>query len=374
MKKYKSLITSTLYILTLFSLALTCWFKSPTEYSFSERRVLNNFPDLNLKTVFSGEFMKDFEGYTTDQFPFRDFFKSLKANVTFNLFHQLDNHDIYVVNDYISKLEYPLNESMLNNASDKFKNLYDKYIKDTNSKVYFSIIPDKNYFMAKENGYLSMNYEELRDYMKENTSYMKYIDIFDKLELADYYRTDTHWKQESIVPIAQFLNQEMNSNYLKSYNEEIVWDKQANIALPFEGVYLGQSLLKIQPDEIRYLTNKIIDECKVYSYSTGKAQEIDMYNFEKAFGKDAYEMYLNGTEAIITIKNPNATTNKKLIMFRDSFGSSLAPLMVEGYSEITLVDIRYIDSDLIDNYIKFENHDVLFIYSTILLNNSSAFK
>ena len=67
-------------------------------------------------------------------------------------------------------------------------------------------------------------------------------------------------------------------------------------------------------------------------------------------------------------------TEKELILFRDSFGSSIAPLLVEGYSKITIVDIRYVQSEYLGNFIKFEDQDVLFLYSTMLLNNSLALR
>ena len=59
------------------------------------------------------------------------------------------------------------------------------------------------------------------------------------------------------------------------------------------------------------------------------------------------------------------------MIFRDSFGSSLAPLLIEGYEKITLVDIRYMHSNLLPNYIEFTDQDVLFLYSTMVLNSSS---
>ena len=57
-------------------------------------------------------------------------------------------------------------------------------------------------------------------------------------------------------------------------------------------------------------------------------------------------------------------------MFRDSFGSSIAPLFMENYNKITLIDLRYISSDILNNYIKFENQDVLFLYSVVILNQN----
>ena len=99
-----------------------------------------------------------------------------------------------------------------------------------------------------------------------------------------------------------------------------------------------------------------------------------MYDMEKAYGKDPYEIFLSGSISLITIENPKAMTDKELVVFRDSFGSSLVPLLCSGYKSVTVVDIRYIPSYALENYVDFSNKDVLFIYSTLVLNNSSMFK
>ena len=112
------------------------------------------------------------------------------------------------------------------------------------------------------------------------------------------------------------------------------------------------------------------ENCVVTSYNNGSPVTVSFYDMEKAAGKDPYEMYLNGSDALLTIENPNAETDRELILFRDSFGSSIAPLLDSGYSRITLIDLRYIKSDLIKNFVSFENQDVLFLYSTLVLNNT----
>ena len=110
---------------------------------------------------------------------------------------------------------------------------------------------------------------------------------------------------------------------------------------------------------------------------------MSIYDMEKAYGKDPYEMYLGGSLSLITIDNPNATTDKELIIFRDSFGSSLSPPLIEGYARITVVDIRYVMSSMLGAFVDmrtgekvldFKNADVLFLYSTLVLNNSSTIK
>ena len=52
---------------------------------------------------------------------------------------------------------------------------------------------------------------------------------------------------------------------------------------------------------------------------------------------------------MITIENPQApgtdAEGRELVVFRDSFGSSLLPLMISGYEKITIFDIRYLPGD-----------------------------
>ena len=71
-------------------------------------------------------------------------------------------------------------------------------------------------------------------------------------------------------------------------------------------------------------------------------------------------------------ENPDCESDKELVIFRDSFGSSIAPLLSEGYAKITLVDIRYLRADLLDRFIEFKNQYVLFLYSTSVLNHSET--
>ena len=196
---------------------------------------------------------------------------------------------------------------------------------------------------------------------------MNYIDITPLLSADDYYKTDTHWKQENITDIAEYLATEMGTNVKSDY-------KVNTLDNPFYGVYAGQYAIPVKPDTIKYLTNNTIDNCIVTYYDTGMPEVREMYNMDKAYSKDPYEMFLSGAAPLITIENPNAKTDKELVMFRDSFGSSLAPLLAEGYSKITVVDARYMQSSFVGSFVDFENCDVLFIYSTALLNNSTAMK
>jgi hypothetical protein len=122
-----------------------------------------------------------------------------------------------------------------------------------------------------------------------------------------------------------------------------------------------------------YLTNKAIEDAAVFDYQSNEFSKV--YALELFSGMDSYDVFLSGAKPLITIYNEGCKNNKELLLFRDSFGSSIAPLLLEGYSKITLIDLRYISTDLLESYIDFtQDQDVLFLYNTQVLNNSSMLK
>ena len=365
MKKInKNMMYSLIVGAFFFGLTLFAWIKPADDFSATERRELNQFPELSWETISNGKFMSEFEKYTLDQFPLRDGFRSIKAFTHFYVFGHSDNNDVYLADGYVSKLDYPLSQKAMDKAVKKFTSIYKTYIERSNAKIYTAWIPDKNYFLAEENGYPAYDYEELYSYLNDELQFATNIEIQNLLSLEDYYHTDTHWKQESIQDVAQYLGTQMGVELSTDY-EAVTLDT------PFYGVYYGQLALPVDPDQITYLNHPMFADCTIINHESGK--EIPMYNMEKAVGRDPYEMYLSGSLSVITIENPNADTEKELVIFRDSFGSSIAPFFVEEYRKITVLDARYLNETMIGKFVEFTNQDVLFLYSTGVLNNETAF-
>ncbi len=130
--------------------------------------------------------------------------------------------------------------------------------------------------------------------------------------------------------------------------------------------------MPVAPDALYTVTNDTIEQYRVFDFEIQSV--IPVYDAEKTTGQDPYEVFLSGPKSLLTIENPKATTDKELILFRDSFGSSLAPLLAQGFAKVTVVDIRYIAPELLGRFIDFVNKDVLFLYSTSVLNHSITIK
>lgn len=362
----RNIFMTVLFSLILISASVFCIIKPSDSFSQSERRELAEFPSFSFEALASGEFSENFETYSTERFPYRDAFRRIKAEFSYKILRRLDNNGLFTAEGHISKLDTQLNDVMLEYASDKFEYLYTTYLQDRGMNIYFSVIPDKNYYLAEENSYPSYDYESLFAKMREKTDYMQYIDVTDLLSAEKYYRTDTHWRQEEITDVADRILQTMGVQTDYEYNVNV-------LDTAFYGVYFGQLAMPFEADEMKYLTNATIDSFSVNYYDTGAAREGAVYNTEKAHGKDTYDMFLSGATPLVTIENQKASTDRELIIFRDSFGSSLAPLLAQGYSKTTVVDIRYLQSAYLGQIVEFANgSDVLFVYSTTLLNNSLA--
>lgn len=360
----KQIITSAV-LLGAFGLGfLGCLFHADGEWSMSERRPLAQKPAVSVETLSSGKYMKDFESYSLDQFPMREAFRAIKAQVQYHILNQKDNNGLYIVDGSLSKLESKLSEKSVHSAAAKLQSLREQYFAD--SRVYYGVIPDKNFYLAEANGFPHLDYGRLDAILAEDLEDWTRIELSDCLDAGDYYKTDSHWRQEKLEPVAQRIAESLGVGVMPftAYETHTFAD--------FRGVYWGQSALQLPAEPLHYLSSDLLEDCTVHHYETGKKTGI--YEPEKLNNPDPYDVFLGGADALLTITNPNANTDRELILFRDSFGSSLAPLLVQDYKTVTLVDLRYVSSQLLPQFIDFHGQDVLFLYSPSVYNNSAMLK
>ena len=352
------------------------WFGSAEEYSVAERRKLAQAPELSVQSLLAENklnpdgsireklsYMSLFEDYSLDQFPLRDKFRQVKALFHYNVMQQKDNNDIYVAGDYAVKMLYPLNETMVKGNLSIFEHIQKNYLAKNGCKAYMTVVPDKSFFLAEESGHLSLDYDRLFDLVKEKMPWATHIDLTDTLSIEDYYYTDTHWRQECILPAAQKIAQAMGV----TAPQEADFTKTA-LERPFYGVYYGHAALPMDPETMFVMESQLLSGCTVLDVQANSQTAV--YNMDMADSDDMYNVFLSGAKALLKIQNPNAKTKRELIVFRDSFGSSMIPLLVQDYATVTVVDLRYIDYRVLDQFVSFRGKDVLFLYNTQVLNTT----
>lgn len=253
-----------------------------------------------------------------------------------------------------------IDEGALNRFADKLTTLRNKHFAD--NKVYYAIIPDKSwYFRDKTDKYF--DHKAICDGVSAKLEGFTAIDLSGALSGSDYYVTDPHWRQENLSPVVSVLADAMDFTYTESAYS-------VNNAGTYIGTY-GSKAEGFTPETLYYLTSDVINSAKVDNFQQKEFTKV--YDLAK-FSTNGYDIFLSGATPLTVIENPNAAEKRELIIFRDSFGSSIAPLMLESYSKVTLVDLRYMVSSLLPNYVNFKDAEILFLYCDELVNSSFLLK
>ena len=330
------------------------------EFSILERRRLAVVP--KIATIFKGDYFNELDAYFSDHFPMRDNLRYLKGIVSSNLFQEKENDGAVIIDDAIYALDPALDEKSLKH----FTNILNKIAKSFKSKnLYYSVIPDKNYYLNAD--IPKLNYDKLFNNLASNLNFeIKYIDITECLNLTSYYRTDIHFRQENLADVANKLALNLNIK-LNLPEEEKVYES-------FYGALYGRVANNLKPDKITYLTNKIVKSARVFDFETNSY--LGVYDENNLKHIDSYDIFLAGPKALLTIYN-DEKEDGELVIFRDSFASSLVPLLIGSYHKITLVDLRYFSSNMLelaDIDYNSKDLDVLFLYSVPIINNSYTLK
>lgn len=323
--------------------------------SQAERRRLVQAPRLP-----SDRFAEDLEEYLLDQFPGREGLRTLKAVWTFYLLGQRDNNGVFLSQGSASRLSTELDAVQVQRFLDKMDEIYDLYLED--STVYCAVIPDKNYYLDCP----KLDYAALFETVEAGLPWAAHIGLTEGLTAEDYYTTDSHWRQERLDRVTDLLARAMNLDLPE-------WETyQAQTLHGFRGVYYGQSALPLPPEDLTCLENPVTRAASV----TGPALEgrQGVYDPARFGGLDGYDVFLHGQQAVVVLENPLAETDRELVIFRDSFGSSLAPLLLPGYRTVTLVDLRYVSASSLDRYAAFHGQDVLLLYSTTVINSAGILR
>ena len=330
---------------------------SPPDILMSERRVRERIPDLSFESITSGDFMAGFEEYAADRFPFRDGFRALHAATVFGVFLQTDNDSIYFDSHGIGSFQaidtqsVELMAAKINAVADGLGDL----------NIFYAFIPDKSIYA--ERTMPGFDYVLTQQLLGEKLGQFTFIPLVDVLTADSFYRTDLHWCQVSIGDVATALGIAMGveidfEQFIRQY------------AGQFRGGYAGQFALPVRSESLYYLYNPHI-RAFYMNMGTRAFEEGVVYDLDMFHGFDPYDIFLRGAQPLIVLENENATSNRALYIFRDSFASSLAPILASAYARVTLVDFRFIDLRTLHTLIDFtEGADVLFLYSAGILNNS----
>lgn len=347
MKKAMQITTAVLFCLFIAGFGVLHLVQPDRTFSPTENRNLSALPAFSWDALVDGSYTADLEEYLSDQFPLRDDWMGLKARYEW-LLGKREFHDVFLCGDtLISKIK---------DTSRAEQNLLhiQKLLEKTDKPVYLGLIPtaaeiwkdklpegapvfDQNTFLeqAKELGAI-------------------WVDIAGKLsEHSDeqvFYRTDHHW-----TSLGAYYGY---TALLEAAGLEVpVLGEGKTVADDFYGtLYSTSGIHWLEPDTIEYYV--FDDDITVEDGLTGEIG--GLYVESKLEEKDKYSSFMGGNNPLYIIRNPNAATDKKLVVVRDSYTDSLAPFLSQTYSEIHLVDLRYYRVSVAD-YAEMVGADEIFL-------------
>lgn len=329
------------------------------QFSEQENRYLQMRPEFSFKSLFSGDYTSKFETYTTDQFTFRDEWITLKAASELALGKQ-ENNDVHLCENgtLIEGFKRPENSVLDSNMS-----ALNTLVGNTDAKVYFALIPDKSdlYSSLLPKNVPNDREKEVIDYCYGQSNATN-VDIYSALSAHTdeyiFYRTDHHWTSLGAYYGLSALAESMGlpCPALDSYTDRHVVSEE------FYGTTWSSSGFSwVDPDTMEIFVNAP-EGLKVTSYPQGSPVEGKLYDFSFLEKKDKYSMFMGGNCPMHVIETGNED-KPSLLILRDSYTDSLIPFLLDDFSEIHVLDLRYYRASL-KAYIEQNDFDnVLVCYS-----------
>ena len=320
-------------------------------FSEVENRNLEQLPAVDFGTpeklfrdgnFFNGQFMRDFETYTTDQFIGRDAWVDLKARTERALGKKENNNVYFADNDtLITRFDQPAADRVTENL-----NYVNKFVENVDIPVVFSLIPTQACIWADRlpEGAPNASQTDLMAQAQGVVTGATWADVYTPLmEHKDediFYRTDHHW-----TSLGAYYGYTGLASAL-GYTPVPLTDYTPTVrSTEFYGTVFSSSGVRwVKPDTITtYVPDDGITVVSHTYDNSGNPVEEQRALYVESFlsVKDKYSMFLGGNQSLGVVTNTNNPDGPKLLIIRDSYADSLVPFLTAHYSEIHLIDPRY---------------------------------
>ncbi|NLK40262.1 MAG: hypothetical protein GX303_08510 [Clostridiales bacterium] len=324
-------------------------------YSENENRYLSAFPRFSLSELFNGEFMGKVEVYINEQFLARDAWINAQSLLEYGLGKKESNNVFIGKNTLIGKISGPNDKFVEENIGG-----INYFTSITDIPAFVMIVPSASEILTQRMPPFAKTWSQqdtikaAYDALEEAKGISLQEVLSEHQEDYIFYRTDHHWTTYgAYLAYTQYCSE--NRLEPVEYTAELV-------STSFNGtLYSSSGIRFIKSDEIEAFKNSFDPRCDIFDGKTTISYD-SIYFSEYLEKKDKYAYFLGTNQPIVTLygKEENGPA---LLVFKDSYAHSFAPMLLEHYSKITLVDLRYINRRL-DNYLDIADYDdALFLLS-----------
>lgn len=336
-------IPAVVFLIFIYGMALWFLFSPKTDYSSSEKRYLQKFPDANVEKVLSGEFGSEFETFFADQFPQRNTWVGLNA------YTALAEGNNGASGVYNCKNGYLINKPVsTDNSLDKNVGAVVDFAKTIDAPTTVMLVPSTGYIADDVLPTFHDKYNDDEDISKISSTLSKekigFVDLRERFKSEYkngsqlYYKTDHHWTTKGAYTGYQELCKALGITPID--DSTLKKDSYPDF---YGTTYSSSGFWLTPPDNIEIWSNPKNSDKNISVKITEGANvktSGSMYFTDHLKEDDKYPVFIDGNHALTEITNTNAK-NGTILLIKDSFSHSLAPFLAENYSKVVLVDLRY---------------------------------
>lgn len=309
-------------------------------------------------------FKDDFEKYLCDHLAGRELW--VKAS---NGIQRLSGKDeingVYTVEDQMVQTFRTYDADSVNDSIEAMNKFAERF---PDKEMFFMLAPTaQEFFAAKIPSYVGlMSQKTFIDDCYKKIENITEIDCRSFLASNSseylYYRTDHHWT--SLGAFCAYQSGAKALGYTAygfgSFNIETASND-------FRGTLYSKTLDdSITPDTIDYyILAQNEPKVTLTSINGAEVKKYDsLYVRDYLEVKDKYSGFTGSNVPVVTIET-DVDTDKTLLIVKDSYAHSLVPFLSKHYKKITMVDMRYINTDL-NRVVKLDEYSqVLFMFNVI---------
>lgn len=336
-------IPAVVFLIFIYGMALWFLFSPKTDYSSSEKRYLQKFPDANVEKVLSGEFGSEFETFFADRFPQRNTWVGLNA------YTALAEGNNGASGVYNCKNGYLINKPVsTDNNLDKNVGAVVDFAKTIDAPTTVMLVPSTGYIADDVLPTFHDKYNDDEDISKISSTLSKekigFVDLRERFKSEYkngsqlYYKTDHHWTTKGAYTGYQELCKALGITPID--DSTLKKDSYPDF---YGTTYSSSGFWLTPPDNIEIWSNPKNSDKNISVKITEGANvktSGSMYFTDHLKEDDKYPVFIDGNHALTEITNTNAK-NGTILLIKDSFSHSLAPFLAENYSKVVLVDLRY---------------------------------
>ncbi len=332
------ILTAAVFLLFVFGIGAATLFSSDREFSEMENRTLAQKPEFSLESVKKGEYTDKLETYLSDQIFGKDLFVSIKTDFDRLLGKRFQN-GVYLVSDSDGSMRFLQQYTENTDQIDENIGYINDFAETVNIPVDFILVPNAQSALGDKLPSYALcddqnkSIERVGEKLSDKVNF--YPMNFEEAGLAgkedSYYRTDHHWTSLGAWNVVNaYLALSGQKNILPEYESETIPDFYGTL-------YSKAPSAAAEPDPLWLYTNPD-GKYSVTWLPAGNTSDsiIDRSFFDK---KDKYAGFFGGNFTRVDITSQNE--GEKVLIIKDSYANAAMQFLIDQYSEITMIDLRY---------------------------------